>query len=174
MNKELSKKLAKSLLGKFPKERFVLVQASEFLGFVYNLYRKERLFRDFMLNPQVPNEKKVEYLMNLSSKFSLPLEVKDFINYLVELNATPMLGEIKRLYDHEVEKFLRLSKAFILTAKKLDENTLESIKSKVKQILNRELEFEVQEDPSLIGGFVVKTSGFVVDASVKRALEKLT
>jgi F-type H+-transporting ATPase subunit delta len=174
MNKELSKKLAKSLLGKLPKERSVLVQAGEFLGFVYNLYRKERLFRDFMLNPQVPNEKKVEYLAELSSKFSLPSEVKEFINYFVELNAMPMLGEIKRLYDHEVEKFLRLSKAFILTAKKLDEKTLESIKSKVKQILNRELEFEVQEDPSLIGGFVVKTSGFVLDASVKRALEKLT
>ena len=58
MNKELSKRLAKSLLGKLPKERSVLVQVSEFLGFVYNLYRKERLFRDFMLNPQVSNEKR--------------------------------------------------------------------------------------------------------------------
>jgi F-type H+-transporting ATPase subunit delta len=174
MNKELSKKLAKSLLNKLPKERFVLIQVSEFLGFAYNLYRKERLFRDFILNPQVPNEKKVEYLVSLSSKFSLPSEVKDFINYLVELNAMHMLGEIKRLYDHEVEKFLRLSKALILVARRLDKNILESIKSKVQQILNRELEFEVQEDPSLIGGFVVKTSGFVLDASVKRTLEKLT
>ena len=66
MNRELSKKLAKSLLGKLPKERSVLIQVSEFLGFVYSLYRKERLFRDFILNPQVHNEKKVEYLVSLS------------------------------------------------------------------------------------------------------------
>ncbi len=174
MNGELSRKLAKFLLNKLPKDRSVLVKTGEFLGFVHNLYRRERLLRDFMLNPQVANEKKVEYLTSLSQKFSLPSEIKDFISYLVELNAVPMLGEVKRLYDYEVEKFLRLSKAFILTARKLDDQTLESIKSKVKEILNRELEFEVKEDPSLIGGFVVKTTGFVLDASVRRALEKLT
>ncbi|WP_448584615.1 ATP synthase F1 subunit delta [Thermocrinis sp.] len=172
MNKELAKKLAKLLINKIPKDKTLLVQGSSFLGFVYDLYRKEKLFRDFVLNPKVPNEKKVAYLTELSKKFSMPSEVGEFINHLVELNAISMLGEIKRLYDYEVEKFLKVSKAFLIVAKKVDEDTLQSVKTKIKQLLNRELEFEVLEDPSLIGGFVVKTSGMVIDASVKRVLER--
>ncbi|WP_448588380.1 ATP synthase F1 subunit delta [Thermocrinis sp.] len=173
MNRELAKKLAKMLINKLPKDKEILVQGSNFLSFMYELYKREKLFRDFVLNPKVQKEKKVEYLTELSKKFSMPSEVKEFISYIVELNALPMLGEVKRLYDYEVEKFLRVSKAFLITARRLDGEVLESLKSKIKKMLNRELEFEVREDPSLIGGFVVKTSGVVIDASVKRALERL-
>ncbi|WP_333785044.1 ATP synthase F1 subunit delta [Thermocrinis sp.] len=172
MNKELAKKLAKVFMNKLSKDRVLLVQGSNFLGFVYDLYKKEKLFRDFVLNPKVPNEKKIVYLTELSKKFSMPSEVGEFINHLVELNAIPMLGEIKRVYDYEMEKFLKLSKAFLIVAKRVDDDTLQSVMAKIKQSLNRELEFEVLEDPSLIGGFVVKTSGMVIDASVKRVLER--
>jgi len=171
MNKELAKKLAKVLINKLPKDRAILVQVSDFLGFVYGMYKKERTFRDFVLNPKVSSEKKVAYLVELSKRFSIDL--KDFLENVVELSAIPMLGEIKRIYDHEVEKVLKVSKALLITAKKLDDELLESIKAKIKQMLNREVEFEVLEDPSLIGGFVVKTAGLVLDASVKRSLERL-
>jgi len=173
MSKELAKKLAKVFISKLPKDKTTLVLGSNFLAFVYDLYKREKLFRDFVLNPKVPNEKKTAYLTELSEKFSMPSEVKEFINYLVELNAIPMLGEIKRLYDYEVEKLLKVSKAFLILAKKVDEDILQSLKAKIKQLINRELEFEILEDPSLIGGFVVKTSGMVIDASVKRILERL-
>jgi len=172
MNRELAKKLAKVFMNKLSKDRTLLVQGSNFLGFVYDLYKKEKLFRDFVLNPKVPNEKKIAYLTDLSKKFSMPSEAGEFINHLVELNAIPMLGEIKKVYDYEMEKLLKLSKAFLIVAKKVDDDTLQSVMAKIKQSLNKELEFEVLEDPSLIGGFVVKTSGMVIDASIKRVLER--
>ena len=173
MNKELAKKLAKVLINKLPKDRATLVQVSDFLGFVYGMYKKERTFRDFILNPKIQNEKKVAYLVELSKRFSITSDIKSFLENVVELSAIPMLGEIKRLYDHEVEKVLKVSKALLITAKKLDDELLESIKAKIKQMLNREVEFEVLEDPSIIGGFIVKTTGLVLDASVKRSLERL-
>ncbi|MGC8852721.1 MAG: F0F1 ATP synthase subunit delta, partial [Hydrogenobacter sp.] len=58
-------------------------------------------------------------------------------------------------------------------AQKIDESQLKRIREAVSKMLGRDLEFEVIEDKSLIGGFVVKTYGFVLDASIKKNLQEI-
>ncbi|MEZ0337362.1 MAG: F0F1 ATP synthase subunit delta [Aquificaceae bacterium] len=171
---ELIRKLAKLFLEAVPKERERLTALSDLLGLIYSLYRREKDFRGFMLNPTIDNSVKLGFLKTLRERLKLGEEVDRVLSYVIELNAVPLLGEVKRVYEHEVEKLLRVSKALLVLARSVSDEELEKIKSAIKRLTGRDYEFEVIEDPSLIGGFLLKTSSLVIDASIRRSLEVLT
>lgn len=168
---EIIRKVAKLLLEKTQKERQELIKVSQLLELLYRLYKSERDFRGFVLNPTIPKEKKLAFLKGLRERFGIGQGLDEVLEYILDINAIPSLGEVKRVYDYEVEKLLRLSKALLVLARKVSEQEIERIKQVVKNYTGRDYEFEVVEDPELIGGFLLKTSSFVLDASVRRGLE---
>ncbi|MCX8164652.1 MAG: ATP synthase F1 subunit delta [Aquificaceae bacterium] len=170
---EVVRKIAKIFLEKTPKERQDLTKTSQLLSIIYNLYKSEKEFKGFILNPTIPKDIKLNFLKTLREKFQINKEIDDVLDYILDINAVPLVGEIKRIYDHEVEKLLKVSKALLVLAGKVKEPELEKIKTAIKKFTGRDYEFEVVEDPELIGGFLVKTSSLVLDASVRRGLETL-
>lgn len=170
---EIVRKIAKSLLQRSSKEKEELDQISQLLQILYQLYKTEKEFRGFVLNPNIPKEKKLGFLKALREKLGIGEKIDEILDYIIEINAIPFLGEIKRVYEYEVDKMLKLSKALLVLARKVDEAQLERIKKVIKDFTGRDYQFEIVEDPDLIGGFLLKTSSFVLDASVKRSLETL-
>lgn len=170
---EIVRKIAKSLLQRSSKEKEELESISQLLELLYKLYKSEKDFRGFVLNPNIPKEKKLEFLKGLRERLGIGEKVDEVLDYIIEIGAIPFLGEIKRIYEYEVERFLKLGKALLMLARKVDEDQIERIKKAIKDFTGRDYQFEVVEDPSLIGGFLIKTSGFVLDASIKRNLEDL-
>ncbi len=168
---EVVRKIAKLLLERSKKEKQELMKVSQLLELVYKLYKSERDFRGFMLNPTVPREKKLGFLLSLREGLGIDQKLDEVLGYILDINAIPFLGEVKRVYDHEVEKLLRLSKALLVLARRVEDQELERIKKVIRDYTGRDYEFEVVEDPELIGGFLLKTSSFVLDASVRRGLE---
>ena len=171
--KEIARKAVRLLVRKLPKDRETLIATGEFVGFLANLYRRSREARNYFVSPFVPRDKKIEFLKSLMEKFKVPGEALEIFEYIVDINAFSLLPEMKRLYDHEVEKLMRMSKGFLYLAKEVDKEEVDRIVGAVQKVLGRELEVEIGYDERLIGGFVFKTSGFVIDTSVKRQLEKL-
>ncbi|MGC8853065.1 MAG: F0F1 ATP synthase subunit delta, partial [Hydrogenobacter sp.] len=78
---ELSRKISRMLISSLPKDRQSMVSVSDFLGFLADLYRKERTFKDFMLNPLIPVSAKLSYLNALREKFGLPKELDQALSY---------------------------------------------------------------------------------------------
>lgn len=168
---EVVRKIAKILLEKSKKEKQELMKISQLLELIYSLYKSEKEFRGFVLNPTIPKEKKLGFLRGLRERFEIDQSIDEVLDYILDVNAIPLLGEVRRVYDHEVEKLLRLSKALLVLARRVSDKELERIKGVIREFTGRDYEFEVVEDPELIGGFLLKTSSFVLDASVKRGLE---
>ncbi len=171
--KEIARKLVKLLLGKLPKEKEVLLSTAELLGFLAVLYRKNRELRNYLVSPFVQREKKIAFIKDVMGRFGVPKEAAEVFEYMVDTNAFSLLPEMKRLYEHEVEKLMKMAKGYLYLAGEVDREESKRIVETIQKVLGRELEVEIGYDDSLIGGFVFKTSGFVVDASVKRQLEKL-
>ncbi|MFN3598721.1 MAG: ATP synthase F1 subunit delta [Aquificaceae bacterium] len=173
VRQEVVRKIAKALLERSSKEKQELIKISQLLQLLHRLYKEEKDFRGFILNPNIPKEKKLEFIKSLRERFSIGSKLDEVFDYIIEINAIPFVNEMKRVYDHEVEKFLKISKALLVLARKVDEGQVERIKKVIKEYTGKDYDFEVVEDPSLIGGFLLKTSSFVLDASVKRNLESL-
>jgi len=171
--RELARKAVRLIVKKVPKEKESILKVDEFLGALSTAYRKDKLLRNFFLSPQIDRNAKVKALESLAKKYGVPKEVLEVLEYLIDINAMALIPEIKRLYELELEKLMGMLKGELILARKPSKKLLEKITKTINNLLNRQIEIEVKEDPSLIGGFIFKTQAFVLDISVKTQLEKL-
>ena len=171
--KELARKAVRLIVKKVPKEKETVLKVANFLNDLSVMYKTDKLIRNFFLSPQIKREEKIKAIDELGKKYNVPKEVLEVLHYLIDINAMALIPEIKRLYELELEKIMKMLKGELILARKLDKRTLEKIRKAINRMLNREIEIEIKEDPSLIGGFIFKTQAFVLDTSVKSQLEKL-
>lgn len=174
VNKDLTRKLAKKIISSVPKDKESLSAVSDFLGLLGILYRKEPRFRDFMLSPFVPNQKKKSFIKDLIQKGNIPKEIEFFVDELVDLNLLSIINEIKRLFDYEAEKIMAVYKGKLIFAKEPPKELIVEIIQRVERMLNRKIEPKIAVDNSLIGGFELRLSGLVLDTSVKTVLQNLS
>ncbi len=173
IDKKVLKRVVKVLLNKIPKEETALIKVSDDLALIQELYRKEKSFRNFILNPQLPFEEKEKLIDTLSERANLDKNVVEAIKYAVKINKGSILREISDQFRFEVEKFFATVKGEVITAYPIDEELLDQIKKAVEEKLGKKVEFEVKQDPSIIGGVVVKAGSYVLDSSVRTYLRKL-
>jgi F-type H+-transporting ATPase subunit delta len=128
---------------------------------------------EYLNNPIVSQEAKREILTKIlksqinteTFKFLMVLVNRDRINLLRVIIAS-YLGLV---YETASIKTIEVSTAFAFTY--LQKNTLVQ---KLKELLNaREIRLVITVDPSLIGGFLIKTNSKVIDFTIKNQLQKL-
>jgi F-type H+-transporting ATPase subunit delta len=128
---------------------------------------------EYFNNPIVSKEAKREVLTKIlksqinteTFKFLMILVNRDRINLLTSIIAR----YLELVYETASIKMIEVSTAFAFT--NLQKNTL--IK-KLKELTNaREIRLVITVDPSLIGGFLIKTESKVIDFSIKNQLQKL-
>jgi len=128
---------------------------------------------EYFNNPIVSKEAKREVLTK-TLKSQINTETFKFLMILVTRDRINLLSSIiarylELVYETASIKMIEVSTAFVFT--NLQKNTL--IK-KLKELTNaREIRLVIAVDPSLIGGFLIKTESKVIDFSIKNQLQKL-
>ncbi len=173
VDKKTLKRVVKVLLNKLPKEEEVLIKVSDDLNLIQTLFRKNKDFRNFLMHPAISFEEKKKVIENLSKEANLNEYVKEAIEYVVKSNKANILKYIADEFSFEIEKFFATVKGEIITAFPIDEETVNKIKEKVEAKLGKKVEFETKQDPSIIGGIIVKAGSYVLDSSIKTYLLKL-
>ncbi|MEO2153534.1 MAG: ATP synthase F1 subunit delta [Aquificota bacterium] len=171
----LAKRVTKVLLNRLQGNTEELIKFLDFLNFINELYKKNQTFKDLVLNDEVPLEEKKKVFETLVESFGLTNKelALELLEYLTKHHAFRYLPLIIRSYQYELENVLKAAKAEIVSADTLDEEIKNRLIEVLKEKLGRTIEASFKVDPSLIGGFVVKTTSVVVDASVKNLLREL-
>jgi F-type H+-transporting ATPase subunit delta len=130
-------------------------------------------FTNYLNNPVINKDAKCEVLTKTlksqvnaeTFKFLMLLVKRDRINVLPSVIAT-YLGLV---YETASIKMIEVSTAFPFA--NLQKNTLIQ---KLKELTNaREIRLVITVDPSLIGGFLIKTESKVIDFTIKNQLQNL-
>lgn len=171
----LAKRVVKVLLNRLKGNTEEQIRFLELLQTLDELYKKNKAFKDIVLNEQLPLEEKKELIKTFVEKLDLQNKelAEELILFLVKHHAFKYLSLIIRAYQYELENVLGTAKAEVITAAELPQEVKEKLVQILEEKLNKKLEVEFKTDPELIGGFVVKTTSFVVDASVKDLLREL-
>jgi len=128
---------------------------------------------EYFNNPIVSKEAKREVLTK-TLKSQINTETFKFLMILVNRDRINLLSSVisrylELVYETASIKMIEVSTAFAFT--NLQKNTL--IK-KLKELTKaREIRLVINVDPSLIGGFLIKTDSKVIDFSIKNQLQKL-
>ena len=133
--------------------------------------------RDFYLMLKSP-------IINATKKESILKEVfgakydeltMAFLNIIVKKGREPHLPEIAEEFIAQYREMKGISSVKLITASPVNNELLESIKSKLMESAETasKVEITTEVNPELIGGFVVEFQDKVYDASVAHKLEEL-
>ena len=141
---------------------------------INQLIEQDRQFATVLELPSVNAEEKKELL-----KTVLKGKVNDLTLHLLDLLADKrrleVLAPLEQEYREMLNKKNNLVSASLVSSEKLSDQAVANIKARLTEHLGKRLELDVQVDPSLIGGVVLRLGDQVIDGSLKgqlKAIEK--
>ena len=99
--------------------------------------------------------------------------VKNFLRLLLDKNRIGAVKEITDHYSKLTDEISNITRAEVITARPLKEDAVGRLVKALKALTSKEVELDVTEDESIMGGLIVKAGGLVLDGSVKTQLEGL-
>lgn len=128
---------------------------------------------DYLNNPVVRKEAKHEILAK-TLKSQINVETFKFLMVLVDRNRINLLGAIINTYLELVYETASIKMIEVTTASAFTNLQKNTLIQKLKELTNaREIRLVITVEPSLIGGFLIKTESKVIDFTIKNQLQQL-
>ncbi|MGD8386596.1 MAG: F0F1 ATP synthase subunit delta [Desulfobacteraceae bacterium] len=168
----IAKRYAKALFslgqeeGKFEQYGLELKEFAE-------LCREQAEFGAVIANPVFAVEERKKILQAVLEKSGFSTTVKNFLTLLLDKDRMGAIASISEYYEKLWDEATNVARAKIVTARPLKEDAQKALKEALEALTSKQIKSEILEDPSLIGGVVVKIGDVVLDGSVKAQLEGL-
>ena len=138
-----------------------------------DFFLKNADFGNAITNPIYKLEERKNVLTFVLGKSNFSNLVKNFLNLLLDKNRMDSIEAIADKYSILTDEVSNIAHAEIITARPLQDKTLQKVVDSLKEMTSKDIKSEVKEDPELIGGILVKIGDLVLDGSVKAQLEGL-
>ncbi|MEM1243528.1 MAG: F0F1 ATP synthase subunit delta [Pseudomonadota bacterium] len=127
----------------------------------------------FILNhPEITQEKKINLFIELC-KDKLDAYREKFLRLLGDYKRLRILPEISELFMQYVKKDEKHTNIKVITAFAIDDAQTKKIEASLAQRLQHDVSLDIEVDPKLIGGMLIKAGDLVIDGSVRSQLAKL-
>jgi F-type H+-transporting ATPase subunit delta len=128
---------------------------------------------DYLNNPVVKEEAK-RTILEKTVKSQINTETFKFLMVLVKRGRINLLRAVINNYLELVYQTASIKMIEVSTASAFTNTQKDTLIEKLKELTNaREIRLVINEDPSLIGGFLIKTESKVIDFTIKNQLQKL-
>ncbi|HCW50671.1 MAG TPA: ATP synthase F1 subunit delta [Clostridiales bacterium] len=132
----------------------------------------EEGLREFLLSERVASGAKKRLVRELTGRGVHRL-VRNLLLLTVDKRRTSYLPEIVELYGLLEDRARGVARVEVRTAVPLDEPARREMESVLSAKLGRRVRLSFKVDPSILGGVQVKVDDRLLDASLKRRLERL-
>jgi F-type H+-transporting ATPase subunit delta len=127
----------------------------------------------YLTNPVVKQEVK-SAILTKTLKSQLNTETFNFLMVLVERDRINLLTSVIDSYLELIYQTASIKMIEVSTASAFTNLQKDTLIQKLKELTNaREIRLVINVEPSLIGGFLIKTESKVIDFTVKNQLQKL-
>jgi F-type H+-transporting ATPase subunit delta len=128
---------------------------------------------DYLNSPVVKTEAKREILAK-TLKSQINTETFKFLMILVNRDRINLLNAVINNYLELVYETASIKMIEVSTASAFTNAQKNTLIQKLKELTNaREIRLVINVDPSLIGGFLIKTDSKVIDFTIKNQLQQL-
>jgi len=131
--------------------------------------------RQVLANPAISTEDKKSVLRRIGETSRLQPLVVNFLLLLADKNRLMFLAEICQQFLALLRQRQQIVLAEVTAARELERSQREDIAARVKSITGaRDVELQVEVDPELLGGVVIRVGSQVLDASLRGQLRRLS
>jgi len=128
---------------------------------------------EYLNNPVVTQKAKREVLEK-TLKSQINTETFKFLMVLVDRDRINLLNAVINNYLELVYQTASIKMVEVSTASAFTNSQKDTLIQKLKELTNaREIRLVITVDPTLIGGFLIKTESKVIDFTIKNQLQQL-
>jgi len=136
-------------------------------------FQGSRELREVLADPAIPKDQKLNVLDAIAQKIGMVAQVRNFIAVIMDHDRLGDLGVILDEYSVIADENAGLSEAEIVSAHVLNEGDRAQLESQVSKLAGGRIRATYRQDPSLLGGAVVRIGSTVYDGSIRAQLERL-
>ncbi|KIX14520.1 ATP synthase F1 subunit delta [Dethiosulfatarculus sandiegensis] len=126
-----------------------------------------------LANPVFELESRKAILETIVEKMGLSPIVANFFKLLLDRRRITAAADISLVYAGLLDEAKGITRAEVSSAAPLSDDEVSGISEVLRQVAGQEVQVEVKEDPSLIGGVIARIGDLVLDGSVKSQLQSL-
>jgi F-type H+-transporting ATPase subunit delta len=124
-----------------------------------------------LVNPELPREAKRRILSQVMRDAD-PL-TRNALLVMVDNGRLPLVADMQAAYAQLAAVEEQILTVEVTTAVELDGSQLEALRKRISEAVGQTAELSATVDERIIGGFVLRARGVLVDASVRRRLSEL-
>ncbi|MBW4026816.1 ATP synthase F1 subunit delta [Acidipila rosea] len=148
-------------------------QVASDLGDFAAAWHESRDLREIFLDPSFPSAQKVAVLDKLNTRLAMSGTVRNFLAVLISHDRMDGFDEVLTDYRREIDRRLGISEVTVTTARPLGQDERKALEAQIAQLADSGINAKFLEDPSLLGGVVLRIGSTVYDGSVRGRLDQL-
>ena len=129
--------------------------------------------KDFLANPVFDQSDKKAIVEEVLKNIDISNMTTNFLKLLVDKRRVDILPDIESCYRELIDSTLKKVRADVKTAFPLSTELSESIKSNLEELTGKKVDVTIEDDPTLLGGVVVRIGDTVYDGSIKTQLNNI-
>jgi len=129
--------------------------------------------REVFLDPSFPAVQKVGILDKLNTRLRMSQPVRNFIAVLINHDRMEAFDEVATDFRHEMNVRLNIAEVEVTTARGLNPTERKSLEAQIAGKTHSAIIANFREDPSLLGGVIIKIGSTVYDDSVRGRIDRL-
>jgi F-type H+-transporting ATPase subunit delta len=124
-------------------------------------------------SPAVGSDQKRAVLDAIADQSGTLRPIRNFFAVLINHGRIPMLAQIARQFETELNNQLGIVEAGITSSRQLSPEEQQELESQVERITGKKVRARYDTNPDLLGGAVVRVGSTIYDGSVRGQLQKL-
>ena len=124
-------------------------------------------------SPAVLPEQKRAVLDGIAKQIGAVKPIRNFIAVLIDHRRMPMLSDIARQFEAELDVQLGFVEVEISSARTLTPGEKRDLENRVERMTGKKVRPRYSSNPELLGGVSVRVGSTIYDGSVRGQLEKM-
>jgi F-type H+-transporting ATPase subunit delta len=129
--------------------------------------------RFLLIDPAFEPGQRKKILARLAGPIHLSPMTHNFLNLLIDHERISFFQDILHSYREMVDEALNRVRVKVTVANGLPKDAEDTLKNMLERITHRQVLLEIDSDPELLGGMVIKIKDEVFDGSIKEMLHQL-
>jgi F-type H+-transporting ATPase subunit delta len=165
---------ARALAAVISDQKLDLIAAQGQLNGFANLLEESVELREVLQNPSIPEPQKLKVLDAIAPRLGLSRPIRNFIALITHHERLHQLRDMITAYAGLADENSGIAEVEITTARPLDDANRRLLEQQVAKLAGEsKVQATYHEDPSLLGGAVVRLGSTVYDGSVRAQLEQM-
>ena len=124
-------------------------------------------------SPLTSRDEAIKTVAAVAQAMKLDPITANFLGVLASNRRLARLGDIIRAFNLLAADHRGETRAEIVSARPLDDDQVEAIKTRLKSRVGRDVAVDLSVDPAILGGLVVKVGSQMIDGSIRTKLNNL-